>query len=63
MSRETRDMWHVTRDTWHMTSDTWHIKWDEHSLKMPAPYLFWFGIGSVWEIFELKDEWINQLIN
>ena len=59
----THDMWHITCDTWHVTHDIWHIVCDEHSLKMSAAYLVRFGIDSVWKIFELKDHWINQLMN
>ena len=47
-----------------MTHDIWPIVWDENPLKISAPYLFWFGIDSVWDIFELKDysvtEWMND---
>ena len=62
MWQVTRDTWHVTHDTWHETDDTWHKVWDENSLKMSAPLLFLFGIGSVWKIFELKDEWISESV-
>ena len=63
MRQETCDMWQVTHDTWHITQNTWHIVWDEHSFKISARWLFRFMINSVWKIFELKDHWINQLMN
>ena len=34
--------------------------WDEHSLKISAPYLFRFGIDSVRKIFGLKDRSISH---
>ena len=34
--------------------------WDEHSLKISAPYLFRFGIDSVWKIFEIKDHSLSD---
>ena len=37
--------------------------WDEHSLRNSAPLLFRFGIGSVWKIFEIKDQLINESIS
>ena len=57
MWQVTGDMWHVTHDT----HDTWHIVCDEHSLKILAPQLFWFGIESVWKIFWLNDELLNEI--
>ena len=39
-----------------MTHDTC-----EHFLKISP--VFWFGIGSVWKIFELKDDLIIQLMS
>ena len=51
----TFDTWH----TWHVTPDMWHMVRDEHSLKISAPLLFWFGNDSVLKIFEQKDHSIN----
>ena len=59
----TYDTWKVTNDTWHMTRDTWHIVWDKHSLIFFAPKPFGFGIESVWKIFWLKDDSINESLN
>ena len=53
----TPDTWHVTPDTWHATCDTRHVTYDiwhmmvgEHSLKISASQLFWFGIDNVLKI-------------
>ena len=52
------DMWHMTRGRWHLAPDTWHLVWDEHSLKISAPYLFRFAIECVFEDILTKG-WIN----
>ena len=60
----TRDTGHVTHDMWHKTHDTWHIVWELHSLKISAPYLFWFGIDSVLNIFHQTISlpyWVTKL--
>ena len=40
-----------------------HMVGVEHSLKMSAPQLFWFGIDSVLNILNVKDQVINLLMN
>ena len=40
-----------------------HIAYNEHALKISALYLFRLGIDSVWNIFEIKDCSVTQLIN
>ena len=46
-----------------MTCDMWHMVGGEHSLKISAPQLLWFGIDSVLKIFpETMTELINQLV-
>ena len=56
----TRDTGHVTHDMWHKTHDTWHIVWELHSLKISAPYLFWFGIDSVLNIFPQNISYLRE---
>ena len=42
----------------------WHMVGGEHSLKIPAPQLFWFGIYSVLKILNKRmTEWINEIIH
>ena len=36
---------------------------DTCELFLKIPPVFWFGIGSVWKIFELKDDLIIQLMS
>ena len=60
----TRDNWHVTPDTWHMTRDMWHMMGGEHSFKISAPQLLWFGIDSTLNIFpQTMTESVNESIN
>ena len=47
-------MLHVIRDTWHMTCDMGHKVRGEHSLKISAPQLLWFGIDSVLKILSKR---------
>ena len=41
-------MWHLPPDTWHVTNGGGGC---EHSLKVPAPQLLWFGMDSVLKIW------------
>ena len=50
-----------------MTRDMWHMVGGEHSLKISAPQLLWFGIDSTLNIFpqtmtQLMNERVNYLI-
>ena len=46
-----------------MTYDMWHMVGGEHSLKISAPQLLWFGIDSTLNIFpQTITEGVNQLI-
>ena len=42
------DKLYVTYDTWHMT---WHMEGGKHSLKISAPYFFWFVSEGFLKIF------------
>ena len=49
-------MWHVTRDMLHAVGGG-------HSLKISAPYLFWFVIYDILKIRRKKlTEWLPELI-
>ena len=56
----TGDTWQVKCDTWHVTHDKWHILWDEHSIKISSPHLYWFRIDSVLSIFPQTLSYPNQ---
>ena len=43
-----------------MARDIWQMVGGEHSLKIPAPQLFLFGIDSVLKIL---NKWITQWMN
>ena len=42
--------WQLTCDMWHVTCIMWHMVGGEHSLKISAPQLLWFGINSTLKI-------------
>ena len=44
-----------------MTHDMWHMLEDEHSLKISAPQLLWFGTDSALNIFQQTIAWVNEL--
>ena len=50
------DMWHLTSDKWHATGDMWHMVGGEHSLKISASQLLWFGIDSVLKILSKMNK-------
>ena len=46
----------------HVTVNMWHMEGGEHSLKISALQLLRFGIDSVLNILNTKDDRLNQIM-